>query len=112
METETLECLSCKQQFISNGWTFFGDAGRCPECGGWLHLVAKVITQWVASGEIGKEREWMKDFMTLNQIKRNSKSIGLSYLEHLEMAYENLLQAYKGTNKIVKDLIKESRKRR
>ena len=38
--TETLECRTCKRNFISNEWTFFDLAGKCPHCGGWLHLVS------------------------------------------------------------------------
>lgn len=53
MITETLECHSCRQQFISNEWTFFGDSGKCPKCGGWLHLVAKVICQWTSTANKG-----------------------------------------------------------
>ncbi len=49
MITETLECHSCKRRFISNGWTFYGNAGKCPECGGWLHLVSKVMCEWIST---------------------------------------------------------------
>jgi len=38
MRTETMLCNNCKSTFISNEWCFYGDAGHCPECGGWLRV--------------------------------------------------------------------------